>query len=650
MPYLMLISIGPVQEFIASARRSRDLWFGSWLLSELSKTVARVIDAQGGTLIFPAPASPADDLKPDSPLNVANKIIAELPDTDETKIKEVACDVQQAIKDRLTALWDDPKKRLQKTVEHISYSKLDPTIKRKFQDALQTEATDQITDLIEVAWVAMPLEENTYAEVRATLEHLLAARKATRSFQPVGAWSQAGRPKSSLDGLRESVIPEDIYDQFQQGRLTELELFRSFGVRRGERLCGVGLLKRHGRREDKSGGRVFSTSHVAALPLLERLDTRHQAAVDRYIDYLQAIGLDEELGDVPIEHGVFKCRDQQQKRDRYCDGHLLFEERLSEYIASQVQLREAKEELKHLRKAINGDKDFVPLPYYALLHADGDGMGKAIEAQTTQPGHQALSRQLNGFAHQVSGIIAEHKGSLVYAGGDDVLAFVPLHTVLDCARMLAERFKEALKDYEYTEEEANEKRHPTLSVGIAITHHLEPLSDALALARDAEQRAKAYPGKNALAVALSKRSGEERVVVGGWDEQYTAIGALDARLQRFAELYADAALPDGFAYELALLHRHLTPARNPTLAAGLHTPMIDAARRILDRKRTDQAGTQKLDDATAAQLRDLIGQLPLDRLADELIVARMFASALRQTGKAAFHEFAPAPLQPQEVL
>jgi CRISPR-associated protein Cmr2 len=36
MSYLMIIGIGPVQEFIASARRSRDLWFGSWLLSELS--------------------------------------------------------------------------------------------------------------------------------------------------------------------------------------------------------------------------------------------------------------------------------------------------------------------------------------------------------------------------------------------------------------------------------------------------------------------------------------------------------------------------------------------------------------------------------------------------------------------------------------
>jgi len=35
MEHILLFSIGPIQDFIASARRSRDLWFGSWMLSEL---------------------------------------------------------------------------------------------------------------------------------------------------------------------------------------------------------------------------------------------------------------------------------------------------------------------------------------------------------------------------------------------------------------------------------------------------------------------------------------------------------------------------------------------------------------------------------------------------------------------------------------
>jgi hypothetical protein len=46
--HVLLISLGPVQEFIASARRCRDLWFGSWVLSELAKAAAAgIVDALG---------------------------------------------------------------------------------------------------------------------------------------------------------------------------------------------------------------------------------------------------------------------------------------------------------------------------------------------------------------------------------------------------------------------------------------------------------------------------------------------------------------------------------------------------------------------------------------------------------------------------
>lgn len=51
--YLVMLSIGPVQSMIAAARRSRDLWSGSWLLSELAKSCAKSLKEQDATLIFP---------------------------------------------------------------------------------------------------------------------------------------------------------------------------------------------------------------------------------------------------------------------------------------------------------------------------------------------------------------------------------------------------------------------------------------------------------------------------------------------------------------------------------------------------------------------------------------------------------------------
>ena len=70
MSHLLAIAVGPVQEFIAAARRTSDLWFGSYLLSEISRAVAKSVEADKSELIFPS-SSDAE--------NVANVILAELP-------------------------------------------------------------------------------------------------------------------------------------------------------------------------------------------------------------------------------------------------------------------------------------------------------------------------------------------------------------------------------------------------------------------------------------------------------------------------------------------------------------------------------------------------------------------------------------------
>src|ERR1019366_10068292 len=64
--HLLVFSIGPVQEFIAAARRTRDLWVGSEMLSEVSRAAAGVIG--DGRLIFPP------SIDPELPPSVANVI------------------------------------------------------------------------------------------------------------------------------------------------------------------------------------------------------------------------------------------------------------------------------------------------------------------------------------------------------------------------------------------------------------------------------------------------------------------------------------------------------------------------------------------------------------------------------------------------
>ena len=48
-------TLGPVQSFVAQARRTRDYWAGSFLLSWLAGVAMKTVIAQGGRIVFPQP-------------------------------------------------------------------------------------------------------------------------------------------------------------------------------------------------------------------------------------------------------------------------------------------------------------------------------------------------------------------------------------------------------------------------------------------------------------------------------------------------------------------------------------------------------------------------------------------------------------------
>ncbi|NMC34072.1 MAG: type III-B CRISPR-associated protein Cas10/Cmr2, partial [Veillonellaceae bacterium] len=411
--------------------------------------------------------------------------------------------------------------------------------------------------------------------------------------------------KCSLDGCRESVIAESVCN-----RMNDNMLYKSYRVQRGEFLCGVCLLKRHGKRGSEEY--FFSTSHVAALPLLERLTGQHRPFVEEYFGKLKELGISpDDLDTVRPPHPVFGPH----------DGHLLYEERFREFFFKEKEkVLLAQKALREFREKAFDDKK--PLPYYALLIADGDHMGKVIDAQRTPEKHRELSRIQSSFAVEARRIVRENKGSLVYSGGDDVLALIPLHKVLDCACSLSEAFRLRLAGFKGDDD--GKEISPTLSIGIAVAHHLEPLSDVLEMARRAEKAAKSVPGKNALAVTLSKRSGSERTVKGTW-------GELDRQLKWLVNLHRNEAVPDGAAYELHDLARRLeTPGEE--LKGTLQKAACAEARRILRRKKA-RRGTERIAVEVLSGLEALLEEggfsfEKLKQLADSLIIAREFAAAM----------------------
>lgn len=586
MKHVFVVSIGPVQDFIASARRSRDLWFGSWLLSELAKAAAvEIIEFNGNQkncLIFPSPKN-ISELKPRSEFNAPNKLLAVI----ECSPTELGQAVEMAVKARLTEIRDD------------AFQRVDP------QHFYRTVAQNQVADLIEMYWAAaeMPTETD-YPKARNRAEKALSARKATRDFRSVTWGSDA--PKSSLDGQRESVIEDKLFEDLKN----EPEKLREmFGVGPAERLCGVGLLKRHGQRGEEN--RVFSTSHVAAIPLIHSMRGKSGArdAVTAYVDRLRG----PEIGYNLDDHDAVPERDEVFGR---YDGRLLFEERFLDFLGDETKRQKAREALSSLLKAVTDGKR--PMPYFALLHADGDRMGKAIDGLKTPDEHRRLSQKLAEFAEEVHKKVEEHSGSLVYSGGDDVLAFVPLHTVLSCAEGLARLFHHKL--VEFTVNEDGRTVSPTLSVGIAVGHHLDPLSETLELARKAEKAAK-KAGRNALAVTVSKRSGSDTTIVGQW-------GTVNARLKLFVALHRLDAIPDGAAYELRKLALELNEAQHLAQKSSFLAGIRAEAARILARKRAE-GGTEALKENIRLAIEELMTSktLSVQAIAEELIVAKEFARA-----------------------
>jgi CRISPR-associated protein Cmr2 len=585
---LLLISIGPVQDFIASARKCQDLWFGSWLLSSLARAVAVALRKQANvTLIFPGELIRDDTA-------VANKIMAILPDG--CDIRTAAVQARKAMEDQLTDLRKKAFEDIQG--DHHFHSDV---------------ADGQIKDLMEFMWVSVPVAGKNYAEVRRRSESLLAARKNTRLWGAVGWSTSKPVPKSSLDGQRESVIDESLYEKLARGGLDPERVRRKFGIRPKERLCGVGLLKRLGERlrtsEFPHKPIFHSTSHMAAAPLLTRL-AREPALVSAFRQYtkkLEELGLDLkrfQIRDVvgastsfvsPFGDGEVTAAARRFPGD--LDGHLLHESRLDEAFeeASELDERGRQSAVRTAQQALRAflGKARLHVPtYYVLLMADGDRMGACIDTLAAQgvEAHLKLSKRLDGFVKDVERLVPAHGGSLIYAGGDDVLALLPLHGALPAARDLQRAFGAIGGDLGLARESI-----PTLSVGLAVAHHMESFGDVRALAHRAERLAKRR--RNSLAIIVQKRSGGDLEFSGAWSEQ----PGPDERIKRWAKLLYDEAISSKAAFDLEAAMAPLALGAKPGEANQFGQIATSLARRVLAAKHASGGG-EKLNAELRGEL------------------------------------------------
>ncbi len=105
--------------------------------------------------------------------------------------------------------------------------------------------------------------------------------------------------------------------------------------------------------------------------------------------------------------------------------------------------------------------------------------------------HASISAALANFAlHIAPNIIRQHHGTVIYAGGDDLLALLPVETALPCALALVRAYRNDWVKVDGRELFLMGVR-ATISGGLVIVHAKDDLRLALQDARAGEERAKA---------------------------------------------------------------------------------------------------------------------------------------------------------------
>lgn len=654
MSALLAFHLGPVQPFIAQARKTRDLWVGSYLLSALMREALRDYP---GTLLFPAldayPLHSPDHPGKDSVKDSVKDGVADLPN------KFIA---QHASIDGAKQAAERTQRRIEETWENLAtrvWNYLFPD-ERDAQLRAIWERQTSASALFEFYWAAVPYDEHdhvpdnvpdnvpelrtsggasapgapsAYSSAYQRVQRLLDARKRLRAF----AASDEPGEKSSISGERQALYPASSDPQnfwrtvarpFHEAQISHLG---------HEKLDAIDTIKRFASFAPGAlvpNAPFPSTYTLAAAPFLFAILQRLQAPAQTSN---QAPTLDEQqavrnlaaaaeawascstydqaatFAAIPALNAL--ATDELPRRLLRGTAGAVYPSSYSERQLADVGvdkttidtlLKKGPAALKTFKRAATSVGIAPPASYFAVLLLDGDRMGRLISRQRTPHDHHQLSRALSTFAHTHPRDIVEGNsglGRLVYAGGDDVMAFLPVAHALDAAVRLRTAYGEALREI---------APDATASAGIVFAHRHMPLGIILEQARAAENAAKERYGRDALSVTILRRSGNLTSVGAHWNYAISPTAATSA-----ADTQRDGpSILDPVRIILAvrdhLLQGDLSPRfvytlveEAPTLAALHEEARRTEIKRLLMRQRAGGARARFPNDAVESLSGDL---------------------------------------------
>lgn len=498
--YLLHFSLGPVQGFVAQSRRTRDLWASSWLLSQLSGEAMRAAlgGQTGAALVLPdSESTRLEEGLEHKHGGLPNRFIASFSTENEAVVaarraKEAVDGLWQSIAD---AVWDRDVKQA-----------------AAIGNGTETIWKRQIDNFWEIAWVVTPNDPACFS----ALDQRKNWRTTAATFEP-GNHCSGTRHLQELSGW---IAPKERRKQKAfwnniRNSLGELDLAPN------EQLCAIALIKRLFPKLPRFNHLETlnwpSTVYLAAVPWLKKVaETAHdEALASKCADYLQMVK-DYSSGRCLSERQSrvhFENEDQMQALGRFpaLDGNFFNATALANRNGTPLPGDDSGDKRKALLHALSDLNDTIGAsasPHYAILLMDGDSLGGASANADTEQ-RRALTRALGNFSKTVPDMVDRHSGRCVYAGGDDVLAMLPVTTALDSASAIRQAYLEAFN---------KEKLTGTISAAVLFAHYKLPFSNMLKEAhRLLDEIAKDTTGRDSIAIALHRGSGLTAQWSAPWD-------------------------------------------------------------------------------------------------------------------------------------
>lgn len=506
-------TLGPVQGFVSQARRTRDFWAGSFILSWLAAVAIQATECQGDSKVLFPHADPdymawlvgkGTKNKPTQG-SIPNRFKGLMAAVDpDFQPEAVVAAVQEAWKVLAEIVWEADLKAHSNGVQRNIWDR-------------------QISNFWDMSWVITEDKDDSSA---------LDKRKNWRTYTPP---EEPGVKCAMMDGWQElsgEKCPDRkamnvFWDKVRIMGSNDMKI----DLRKNEALCAIAFVKRrfsrHFAKLDhpmqqgwqlkgwKVPSAMPSVTYMAAVHWLEKaLNTADELTLNTFFTEAEKLAGEYSEWDTQI-----KCLTEAWGKHEWkaLDGNIFFESALENPNIFEDQ-KQAEKVLKALNAVRTSTSPTLPkpTPFYAILLMDGDSLGSHMSNPDL---HHSITQGLADFTKGVPDIVKQENGFLIYAGGDDVLAILPLEDAITCAAKLRKHYLDC-----FTAKPAQggqkERLHipTTLSGAIEFVHIKTPLTKVLHDAHHLlDEVAKDGRGRDALAIRVWKPGGLQLEWAQPWE-------------------------------------------------------------------------------------------------------------------------------------